>query len=49
MSEAANFHYYAYDGAMLQLAVASDQGIADGTLTCLKDAGLRQTMMLPDF
>ena len=34
---------------MLQLAAASDQGFADGALMRMKDAGLRQTMMLPDL
>jgi hypothetical protein len=34
---------------MLQLAAASDQGIADGALTCMKAAGLGQNLVLPDF
>ncbi len=34
---------------MLQLAAASDQEIADGVLTRMTHAGLKRTMILPDF
>ncbi len=34
---------------MPQLAVGSDQRIADGALTHMKDAGLRRPRILPEF